>query len=300
MEIVLHIGAHKTASTYLQKTLAQNTRRLLRHKVEFHGPKSLRPRLAEALARTRPRSDAGIHACRRDCLAWLIDDAEERGVSRLILSEEQFLGSLRDMAMGDDFYEQAQEAMAPLTEACGGRKVTVLMAIRDYADFLASAYGQVLRGWRFMPFDLRMREAFLAQQRGWPELIEDISSLLSKESTIRLWRYEDFEILEAAVKEALAGPVASEMRNLDSWPFPGPSHHAVDWLHERARNGNPPDQATVHAALDAAPKDAGYAAFNPWAAEERLYLAARYRQDHIWMSARSDVSWITASESVAA
>ena len=174
MEIILHLGAHKTASTFLQKRLSRSQGRLRRHGISFHGPKSIRPRLAKALGDDPSLSKREQYARRRDSLAWLIDDEEEAGTRRLVLSEEQFLGSLRDMVLGDDFYSAAQDHMAPISDALGGRPVHVVASIRGYADFLASVYGQIVRGWRFMPFDGALRGHFLNQHRGWPELVDEI------------------------------------------------------------------------------------------------------------------------------
>lgn len=300
MDIILHLGAHKTASTYLQKTLAQNERRLKRDGIRFHGPKSLRPLLAEAHARSRPVTEAQTRQCRQDCIAALIEAEAKRDTTRLILSDEQFLGSLRDMVSGDDFYTLAGRNAGPLIDACAGHPVKVMMAVRNYADFLASAYGQVLRGWRFMPFDPKVRESFLSQQRGWPELVDDIAALLPPGASMCLWRYEDFDVVEDEVRLALAGPVAPAMRKLNAWPFPGPSQAAIDCLQDMAAAGTVPDHAAVQAAFDSYPKMDGYPAFNPWSAEERLYLTARYRQDQIWLRAHGGIDWIVAPQPVAA
>lgn len=296
MQIVIHLGAHKTASTYLQKCLAQSERRLTRAKVKFVGPKRLRPMLQEAVQRgTGPEADR-----KRDALAWLIDGTEETGCNRLILSDEQFLGSLRDTICGGDFYQDAQDHLDPLMRALAGRPATVLLAARDYGTFFASAYGQVVRGWRFVPFDDRLRRSLLDYRRGWSDLTADITALMPMGSRLFLWRYEDFAGVEDACFDLLAGDIGSRVRRLIARPLPGPSQAAIDFLAASAAHSTMPDQDTVHAALDQAAKTMGYPPFNPWSVEERAYLTDRYRHDLIWTQTQWTCERLHPGVSVAA
>lgn len=289
MQIVLHLGAHKTASTYLQKCLAQSERRVTRARVRFIGPKRLRPLLSDSV-----RRGAGTEIERkRDALAWLIDEVEEQGAQRLILSDEQFLGSLRDTVCGREFYADVLSHMSPLAQALGGRPAQVLLATRDYGPFFASAYGQIIRGWRYLPFDDRMRSRLLDQSRGWSDVIEDIIAVMPKGSQTHFWRYEDFKSVEDQCFDLLAGQIGSRVRRLIARPLPGPSQAAIDYLEDRATDGNPPDQDTVHAALEQAAKAMGHAPFNPWSDEERNYLTARYRHDLIWAGTQLSCERVT-------
>lgn len=297
MDIVLHLGAHKTASTYIQKRLSRSHGRLKRHKVCFHGPKSLRPMLSKAQGDDQNPSSRLAYDRRRDCLTQLIEREEAAGTHRLVLSEEQFLGSLRDMLMGCDFYQDAGERMACIAEVLEDRPVHIMLSVRGYADFLASIYGQVIRGWRFMPFDDTLRANLLGHRLGWSDLIDTINERFPSATQITLWRYEDFDRIEENVLSTLAGPVAQVVKPLAGQPMAAPSQETIDWLHARAAQGCPPDQETVNSAYDAAPKDRGYPAFDPWTPQERSYLDARYRQDLIWLYRLRACTWLRAEES---
>ena len=50
----------------------------------------------------------------------------------------------------------------------------------------------------------------------------------------------------------------------------------------------------------AAAKSAGHPAFNPWTAEEKSYLMARYRQDLIWLYRLTDCNWLSVPQTEAA
>lgn len=295
MEIILHLGAHKTASTYLQKRLNRSQGRLKRHQIVFHGPKSLRPRINKALGDQRRLSRIESQARRRECLASLIETEEAAGAKRLVLSEEQLIGSLRDLIGGKDFYEDAAIKLEPIADALAGRPVQIMLSVRGYANFLASAYGQVVRGWRFMPFDEKMRAHLLNQTLGWPELVETVLASFPSTTQVTLWPFEDFAAVERQVLDCFVGPAAAQLiKPLHDNPMSAPSQTAIDWLHARAQGGHPPDQGTVDSAHETALKGHGHPAFDPWSAEERSYLDARYRQDLVWLCRLTSCAWLTA------
>ncbi|MEM7057121.1 MAG: hypothetical protein AAF557_06000 [Pseudomonadota bacterium] len=300
MDIILHLGAHKTASTYLQKKLARSQGRLRRSQVSFHGPKSLRPRINLALGKSKGMPEAEIQARRTACINRLISEEEAIGTERLILSEEQFLGPLRDMVLGRDFYHDAESHLAPIARALDGRRVQILLSVRGYAKFLASVYGQVVRGWRFIPFDQKIRSRLLNQNNGWPEVVERVMNQFPRASRIVIWRYEDFPRIEHEVLENLAGPAAGLLKPLAERPFAAMSQTAIDWLHDQAASGNPPDRQTVQSVYDTIGRQAGHPAFDPWSEDERSYLDARYRQDLIWLYRLTECEWIAAPETIAA
>ena len=300
MDIILHLGAHKTASTYLQKRLSRSHGRLKRHQISFHGPKSLRPQINKALCNQRGLSMAEAGHRRQTCLAELIYTEEAAGTKRLVLSEEQFLGSLREMVLGRDFYQDAPGRLDPIAKALGDRPVHLLLSVRGYANFLSSVYGQVIRGWRFMPFDQKLRDHFLNQTQGWPELVELILGTFPSAHKITLWPFEDFAGVEHQILTHMAGPAVAELKSVPNRPFSAPSQTTIDWLHAQAAAGKPPDQDTVNAAYETALKEHGHKPFDPWSVEERAYLDSRYRQDLIWLCRLTECTWLTADTEQAA
>jgi len=296
MKIVLHLGAHKTASTYLQKCLAQSGGRLAASAIAYQGPRELRPYLTNWPAR-HARSEAERIA---DAMAWLFDTAEEKGLQRLILSEEQFLGTLRPLMQGGTLYETLGESLAPVVRAMQGRPFEIVMALRGYDEFFASAYCQVLRGWRFQRFGAGLREHFLDHPRGWADVVADIAALCPAETPIRLWRYEDFEAVEDDIFLALAGPAAPPTRRIKGRPLQRPAHRAVAALHDMATRGFIPDARTIKRVFEETPPGPVAPRFAPWTREERRHFESRYAQDLIALSAEPRCRWILPSEQAAA
>ena len=95
--IVVHLGAHRTATTLFQKTLADNRQRLSERGICFLGPEQIRNgdfkglmihRSQVTLWRSRKAQTAAQKL--RSTL-----DSERRAGRRVILSEENILGNIR-------------------------------------------------------------------------------------------------------------------------------------------------------------------------------------------------------------
>ncbi|MEM7684850.1 MAG: hypothetical protein AAF293_08485 [Pseudomonadota bacterium] len=280
MEIVVHIGAHKTASTYIQTRLERNVVPLERHNIGYAYPKTLRPMFA-----TAPRRDHAIsRVARGSARAWvlrnLFDNARDMRRERLLISEEQLIGSLRPIMSGRGFYQDAGRELKPLFRALQGQPVKVLLAVRSYESFFVSAYGQVLNGWKYMPFEQDLRETLLRDGRGWPELAAEVMEALPPDSTLRFWCYEQFAEVEGAVFEELIGPdAAGELSRVPGKPVPGPSQKAIDEIMAMAERGEDLGPETIRRTMRLFGKDKGFAGFNPWAPEERTRLKERYLRD---------------------
>lgn len=296
MEIVLYLGAHKTASTYLQKCLAQSHMRLAQDDIVVQGPRELRPYLASWA--TDPYEDASARAT--DALSWLIDTAEDRGISRLVLSDEQFLGTLNPLLSGGYFFGNLQRNLEPLIRALQGRPFEAVMAVRNYAQFFASAYCQVVRGSGFRRFNREIRDHFLDHPRGWAEVTGEIAKLCPRGTPIKLWRYEDFGVLEDDVFRLLVGPAGDQCRRIGGRPLARPAHRALDILHEQADRGIVPTRTMIRETFSSHPATADSPRFDPWSEDEHAFFEARYRQDLIALSVEPACQWLLpADEEVA-
>ncbi|MEM6906930.1 MAG: hypothetical protein AAF568_13635, partial [Pseudomonadota bacterium] len=192
MRVILHLGAYKTASTHIQRRLDLNAETLAQAGVAVATPATLRPALRRAEVGAGP------------AIAEAVRDADLLGMARIVVSEEQLPGPLRPMAQGQAFYRGAERRLAPIAEALAGQEVTVLLALRSYADFYASAYGQVIRGWRWIDFGTDERERILGESRGWPDLVADIYRAFPGRP-VHVWRYEAMGRRPRPIWSALVG-----------------------------------------------------------------------------------------------
>ena len=117
--IVVHLGAHRTATTLFQKTLADNRQRLSERGICFLGPEQIRNgdfkglmihRSQVTLWRSRKAQTAAQKL--RSTL-----DSERRAGRRVILSEENILGNIRSNVDTMSIYPNIQSSLDRLQPA---------------------------------------------------------------------------------------------------------------------------------------------------------------------------------------
>ena len=196
--IVLHIGAHKTASTHLQRSLAAADL----PDVAFHGPQDLRQPGRSLKERFRLARGARVAETR----ATLAEMAA--GAARLVLSEENFAGPLQSGwgRIPMPLYPQAADRVSALCATvarAGGPKVDLCLAIRDPALFLTSAYSQVLKGKRVV-----QPEKFIAKNPvagvDWVDYVQRLRAVPGL-GRLTVWRQEDYGVIFPQVCNAMVG-----------------------------------------------------------------------------------------------
>ncbi len=224
-QVVLHIGAHKTASTHLQYSLRDAGPALADASVRFYGPESLRTpgdTLAERFGfpfdPTRARDDT-------DPLAELARMAD--GAKRVVFSEENFAGNFQ-RGWGKvplPVYPQASERVAKLAFALE-RSVDLCLAIRQPSDFLASLYSQILlSGKDVSPDDFLARN--MPSEVDWSKYIADLRDATGVGS-LTVWRYEDYGDLFRPICAVLVGePAAAKVMPVAERAMPRLSEAAV-------------------------------------------------------------------------
>lgn len=282
MEIFLHLGAHKTATTYLQETLSANRGLLDAHGIGFVPPSTYRPMIRHAASRDRTLNRVGVirRARKTRSIAGIITSARRAGRRRLIISEENLLGTLDRTLTGSWFYDRCRGELGDIIRALNGHRVTAMLALRNYADFFPSAYAQALKAGTFCPFDEAMKARLLSQVRGWPEVIADIAGALPPGSKLKIWQYEAMETHEAdIVAEFIGHDIRSHLVPIRERPLPGASARAIARLTRIHRLEGPPDQQRIRQVLRFNRRERGFQRFDPWSANERHVLGLRYRRD---------------------
>lgn len=187
VSVAFHIGAHKTATTHLQQTFAQNHDLLDGSDVMVMAPRELRkPGMAiEELfgLMGHPAPNGGGYAKVGELA---------QGKSRLFLSEENFIGLFR-YPRGDvkfPLYPDAEDRIAELAAAIAPAPLDVYLAVRDPVDWLLSCYSQVLIGDIFM----HPTAFFAANEPGrvdWVDLVKRIRGVPGVR-ILGVWPYENY------------------------------------------------------------------------------------------------------------
>lgn len=280
----IHLGAHKTATTHLQDSLAVARDSLLAQGVDYLPRDDVRAVFGRVLSRRRWQYHLGGAAIRRDLQGAL--QPLRQGGRCVALSEENLIGACRDLISPVPYPRAAAQArrLATLTATA---PLTLFLSIRGFDRVLPGAYATALRFRNVTPTDLAsLRHGFAATPPSWITLIEAIGRA-APQARLRVWRYEDYAADPLGIAAAFVG---LPQPALPALPPPAttrtPSADAVAEV-ERMQTSLPAAMArpqfmqAVDAVYARLPADAaaGRARYMPFGEDEIRALQAAYARD---------------------
>mgnify|MGYP001469479891 CR=1 FL=1 len=142
VEVYLHIGAHRTGTSALQAWMVQNADLMARHGTVLWGPERTRGGLFAGLIK-RPDllTHDDITQARRSATALRmdIDRLRDRGVQRLIISEENCIGVMPQCLDLETLYPDSFARLQRIVEAFGADLTGLALSIRRYDLWWSSA-----------------------------------------------------------------------------------------------------------------------------------------------------------------
>lgn len=183
---VLHLGAHRCATTSFQSYLETNLDRLRANDIDVWTPENTRSGLfgdlfapAEFDGPEMQQSFDGI----QKALGYLT-------CSQLLVSEENMIGSPLDNIDRELLYPDLQQRMSRFKTAFSGHLSQIGLSIRSYETYWASLLSFAVLRDQPMP-DARQLGAISSQSRRWSNLLSELRSLFPT-TPIHVWRFEDF------------------------------------------------------------------------------------------------------------
>lgn len=275
----VHLGAHKTATTHLQKALHRHRAALAAADIDFVRPIELRAALHEGehrLSRLPWRARARLVAA----LSGL-----RSGAGTLCVSEENLLGQIRDLFDATP-YRNLAARIAPLRHLAAGAPVSLFLAVRPFDRLWPSAHAEALRHHPHDPDRIaRLRRIARSAPPSWLDVVDRVAAACPR-ATIRVWRYEDHEAhwpeIAAALLGADTGPIAAVRRPNGTM---SPSAEGVRLAEAAA---GPDRRAEVRAIYAAHPATSG-APYAPFDAVETAALRDRHAADLAALAARGQL-----------
>lgn len=189
MIICLHLGAHKTATTYMQHALEQSREQLAARGIAYPSLPDVRAGLTDHLG----IGEIGLTRTANDFLAPF------RHCNALIISDENLIGGVRPKL--HTFYPTVSWRLRRLSSVLRGHDIRVFLATRSYAPFISSMYCEYIRGHQF-----RAPESYLDavnfKRFSWLRVIGAARSALPS-SPMLVWKYEDFDQVGDQVFDAI-------------------------------------------------------------------------------------------------
>lgn len=252
--IRFHIGAHKTATTHLQLTLARCE---LTSGTRYVPLKRLR-----RLLTSRVRKGRVIVPWHR----WY------RGT--WLFSDENILGT---SANALEMYPEPARALKYFADC----ELSVFLCVRHYETFLTSAWGERLWHHPVRPFRPQLPE------RRWTDLVAELQTDLPG-VPIHVWRYEDYRRhSESIIRHYADGAIERFPPPMEGRPKSGFSARAVAEVERHA--GSKVGKRRLQAIRARFPISPEYPRFDPWSETQKRLLDEMYEEDLVALKRRVQV-----------
>ncbi|MHA3976641.1 hypothetical protein ACW9UR_03055 [Halovulum sp. GXIMD14794] len=277
MEVRLHIGAHRTGTTRLQQELGRRAAHLATRGIAAHWAEGLRPDSDPLFPLLAGAGSLG-RRWPTETVRRLRDarNAAEASGRRLVVSEENYAGSIEAMVRSGVIYPRIRQRLAMLAPAMAGDKVVLLFSIRSYGGFFASLYAQQVRRQPMPPFET-LKPGMLALKRRWPQVLSDAAAAIPG-AELLVWPFEDMpgrgiEALRQVLGERRIVAVNEDMPAV----LPSATAPAIEILNRMTAPEELKRDAR-RAVILAHPRPE-HPPFDPWTAAERAHLDADYAED---------------------
>lgn len=191
MKVLVHLGVHKTATTFIQSQLANNRPVLAEKGFGMSGIWAVRRRFTNLFDRLA-WFDPFWRFLTRPALRKRLDRLmiETPGAKTFLLSDENLTGTLAANYFFGRLYPWARMRTKMLEAVLSGHETHYFLCIRRYPDYLVSSWLQLATRGRPPAFE-KYVEKFSPEGRGWAELVCDIAAAVGKEK-LTVWTYDWF------------------------------------------------------------------------------------------------------------
>lgn len=215
LDVILHLGAHRTGSTSFQRLLQENRQKLNQNGVAFWGPQITRNGRFSGLLRATGANDretARLIRRNKGQIAIEMQRLQDRGITRLIVSEENMLGTMRGNLEAGQLYPRQEERLGRFVDAFAGQIVEVALTIRAYTDYWNSVLG-FGAGLAFTRPDHMMIARLASLPRTWKSVV------LGLEKTFEAAQISVFEFDDVKSRpEAILAGLQTRMPALGAFP----------------------------------------------------------------------------------
>lgn len=265
--ILMHIGAHKTATSYMQKKLALNVDLLARRGIHYDPLDTFRKGFTPLLNEEVTREN--------DYVKFLNGKAKTMS---LLISEENILGVPGDLPREHKYYIRAQQRLARTAELFHTATPEIFLSLREYSSFAVSMYSEYIRHQKYLPF-AEYRTIFEASNFSWLSIVDEIFAAVPG-ARLTLWDFSDFRNIEKQVFQSMLGfdpdifenPVGPVRES-----FSEVAIKAIEVLSGALKYDEV--KKLINPIARNLPKGDQYPAFDPMDAEMKASLKAQYKSD---------------------
>ncbi len=198
-QIILHLGAHRTASTHVQGVMQKNLALLAAAGIAAPSQEAVNTALTRPLGARIPALRTGFRA--------LMNGAKAETV---VISDENLLGFLNSIFRHGRFYPDTARRLAKLRAMLPVDPAKIVIAIRPYESFFASAYGRWLAPGRMVLPRPLLAELVLGLARGWGDVLGEVAAAFP-DSPLVISEYAPDPRFGHTQLRAILGPMADDL-----------------------------------------------------------------------------------------
>lgn len=272
------LGAHKTGTTFLQKSLELSLPELMAAGIDYLPMEVLRERY------TRPLLYDGFGGAPGPA------GPGPEGRRRLIF-DENIPALVQHALTPDGLYPLIGARAGAVAEHLSMQVPRLVLGVRDFVGFLPSLYCEALKSTPFKPFSHFQRVP--TDKLRWSLVVDRLLAAFPG-STLYLYEAEALRGAEQNLLSAVTGLAPDTFTLLGQPEREGFSQAAIETLEAQAETG-PVSRADLRAAVRAHPRKNGTPGYSPWKSGEKDALAAIYSDDISRLKARDDIRFLDLS-----
>ncbi len=209
MDVILHLGAHRTGTTTFQHYMRDHVDALADRNVGYWGPKQSRKSVFPGLFRSvSARKGRNMTQRAEGRIRMFCHQARSSGVQHLLISDENLLGSCVQNLRYERLYPAAGERTARISAAFAGRVRRIVVSIRAQDLWWASACAMTVSRGHRVP-TAPVFAAIADNRRTWRDVITDLACA-APGADIAVMPFETFagrpDLLLSAALEGTAPP----------------------------------------------------------------------------------------------
>lgn len=267
MDVTLHVGAHRCATTTFQAYLRANALALHGMGIGVWGPRRTRGGLFRGvLPLTGMATDPRPADRARGRIALALARSAQAGLHRVVVTDENVLGTPRANLRLATLYPGLADRLARFDAAFGGAVTDVVLTVRSPECYWTSLLTYVLMRGTPMPAPALM-ERIAASERSWREVIEEVAAAMPRArlTVLTFERFASRPEAQLAAMTGLARPPLRMARERLNASLPLPAL-----------------RASVTPAV-AARLPAGQGPWQPFDARQQARMRERHADDLFWL-----------------
>jgi len=261
------VGAHKTATTYIQNTLLDNLEILKSQGISYIPLSVMRQEITKSIANKNVSAQE---------LRALILKNSDYG-KKLIISEENIMGGTGDLFNHNELYPEAKFRLKKIKEAFYDHNIYVFFSVREYSSYLSSMYCEFLRHYKkHITFEEYIKDYNLIKF-SWDSIINEITGIFGH-NYCSIIRFEDFIADNNVLFSYFFNQkIISQLRIREKESRPSFLNKTISHLNNLLLFENPLKIAKLKYNLNQYYKKQGETKkFNPWSEIEVEYFKNKY------------------------